>query len=143
MREDELLDADIVNDGPPKLESADLGLRFGNTFFDRIAIRILLYIIPFSKLPFPYEAAWVLSIGIYIGYYLIMEFRLGQTLGKVLTGTIVVNELGEPPSFKQVLIRFLVRHIPLLNALSFFFDREGRGWHDKWSKTYVIKKGSI
>lgn len=143
MEEENLLDVDLVDSGRPVLESADLGSRFGNAFLDGIAIRILIFILSTDVLSIPYQIAWILPLTGYIAYYLILEYRLGQTVGKMLTGTVVVDEYGNRPSFRQVLLRFLVRHIPLFNALSFFFYKDRRGWHDRWSGTYVVHKSSV
>ena len=70
-------------------------------------------------------------------YYIILEGMTGRTLGKLLTGTKVVNERGEAPSFGQILGRSFSRFIPF-EAFSFLAD-EGRGWHDSVPGTYVVR----
>ncbi|HEX5049047.1 MAG TPA: RDD family protein [Gammaproteobacteria bacterium] len=69
-------------------------------------------------------------------YYVGFEAFLGRTLGKLVTGTRVVTEDGEEPTFLQILGRTLARFIPF-EAFS-FFGREGRGWHDRMSHTRVV-----
>lgn len=70
-------------------------------------------------------------------YYVFFESLTGRTPGKLLTGTRVVDEQGQKPSFGQILGRSLARMLPF-EPLS-FFGAENRGWHDSLSKTYVVK----
>lgn len=74
-------------------------------------------------------------------YYILFENFLQRTPGKYISKTIVVNDYGEKPSFKTIIIRTLVRYIPL-EAFS-CLDDYSRGWHDKWSNTYVIKESYL
>lgn len=69
-------------------------------------------------------------------YYLFSEYLTGKTLGKLITGTKIVDIEGNKPSFKMSLIRTLCRFIPF-DGLSFLFG-QGRGWHDTIAKSYVI-----
>ena len=82
-----------------------------------------------------YIAFWVL--GLVVGMVIIVEGATGRTLGKLVTGTRVVNAAGGTPSFKQILGRSLARFIPF-EAFSFLGD-DGRGWHDSIPDTYVIR----
>ncbi len=68
-------------------------------------------------------------------YYLVSEFFFGKTLAKLITKTYVTTEYNEKPGFQAILIRTLCRYIPF-EYLSFLFN--GIGWHDKFSKTYVV-----
>lgn len=70
-------------------------------------------------------------------YYIPMESIFGRTVGKFITGTKVVNEVGAPPSFAQVVGRTLSRVLPL-EALT-FLRAETRGLHDSLPETYVTK----
>lgn len=67
-------------------------------------------------------------------YYVCFEGTLGRTPGKLIFGTIVVNEVGGKPSIGQVIGRTLCRFIPF-EAFSGFSDRP---WHDSISHTYVV-----
>ena len=80
---------------------------------------------------------FVLGAPIYLGYYFMCEALTGRTLGKLITGTRVVNEEGLPASTGQIFGRSLARLIPF-EAFS-FFGTEGRGWHDRMPGTYVVK----
>jgi hypothetical protein len=72
-------------------------------------------------------------------YYSLMELYLGQTLGKMITKTIVVDSLTlKKPSNKQIFIRSISR-LPIINifdALSFLI---GINFHDKVSNTILVK----
>ena len=79
----------------------------------------------------------ILGMPIVLSYYILLEGFTGRTLGKLITGTKVVNESGGKASFSQIIGRSFVRLIPF-EALS-FLGRNGRGWHDSLPKTYVTK----
>ena len=83
------------------------------------------------------NAGTVLGLLIYLGYYLLCESLTGKTLGKLITGTKVVNVNGEEASYKQILGRSFARFIPF--EFLTFLGEEGRGWHDSLPKTYVVK----
>ncbi len=70
-------------------------------------------------------------------YYMAFEGLFSRTIGKFVTGTIVVDESGFPPSFGQLLGRTLARFIPF-EPFSFLGSRT-RGWHDSLSGTYVVR----
>ncbi|PXY41515.1 RDD family protein [Flavobacterium cheongpyeongense] len=79
------------------------------------------------------------SIAIAIIYYVLTEGLFGRTLGKLVTGTIVVNENGLKPGFGTIFKRTLCRSIPF-DAFSFLGSR---GWHDSISDTYVVSKQGL
>lgn len=72
-------------------------------------------------------------------YYMFFEFLFQKTPGKFITKTVVIDEYGNKPDFKQVMIRSFVRYIPF-EAFSCIGETENRsyGWHDKWSETWVV-----
>lgn len=76
----------------------------------------------------------------YLCYFMFM-FALeyltkGRSIGKYVTGTMVVMENGTKPSVSNFLIRNLSRVIPF-EALSFLGKK---GFHDSCSKTVVVNK---
>lgn len=73
-------------------------------------------------------------------YYLLQESIFGTTLGKIVSGAIVVDENGNKPSFISILKRTLSRLIPL-EGLSYLGER--LGWHDAISNTYVVNKKEL
>ena len=74
-------------------------------------------------------------IAIYFIYFLMLETVAQTSFAKKIFKAIIVNQKGQKPTFKQVLIRNLMRLMPF-DTFSFVFDR--RGFHDKVSKTYVV-----
>jgi uncharacterized RDD family membrane protein YckC len=69
----------------------------------------------------------------YYLYYLIFEFTFGQTIGKMITKTKVIDiESGKKPSFSRIFMRTLSRLIPI-DFLSYLFS--SNGIHDILSKT--------
>lgn len=69
----------------------------------------------------------------YYFYYLIFESIFGQTIGKMVTKTKVVNKkTGQKPRFTSILIRTLSRLIPI-DFLSYLITPNGI--HDLLSKT--------
>ena len=69
-------------------------------------------------------------------YYGVFELALGSTPGKLLFGRVVIDEYANKPDVVTILLRSLFRIVPF-EALSCLGDR---GWHDKWSKTWVVSK---
>ena len=79
----------------------------------------------------------VIGIPIFLGYYFVFEATTSRTLGKLVTGTKVVNENGGKPTLGQIAGRTFARLIPF-EAFS-FFGTPTRGWHDSLPNTFVIK----
>lgn len=75
---------------------------------------------------------------IWILYYYLFESYDGQTLGKKLTNTIVVDMKKNQPSRKRIFIRTILRLNPF-DAFSYLFGQE-QGGHDTLSKTRLICK---
>lgn len=69
-------------------------------------------------------------------YYLLMEILTARTIGKYITGTMVVDYYGNKASSQHIAMRTLCRFVPF-DPLS-FLGEDGKGWHDKWSQTLVI-----
>lgn len=70
-------------------------------------------------------------------YYTVTEALFGRSLGKFITGCVVVDENGQKPDFGIIFKRSLCRLIPFD---AFTFLGGSRGWHDSISDTYVINK---
>lgn len=140
---------------PPKAEnlgapvdvvSAHIGRRFFNFLIDYAAVNVFVFIATIAAVAVGGQAAMevveanAFAIGVVSlsGYYLVLEASFDRTIGKLVTGTRVVNEQGARPSFLQVAGRTLCRFIPF-EMLSIFFGTELRCWHDSLPKTYVIR----
>jgi uncharacterized RDD family membrane protein YckC len=67
-----------------------------------------------------------------------MELYFSRTFGKYFTKTVVIKHNGSKPKVKSIVIRTLVRMIPI-EAFS-FLSGNSRGWHDTLSVTYVVNK---
>lgn len=85
----------------------------------------------------PFENWLLFSLGTAILYYWIFEGFFGRTIGKLLTGTKVVADDGSRANAFAILGRTLIRLIPF-EAFS-FLGTNNSGWHDRWSKTAVVK----
>lgn len=73
-----------------------------------------------------------LSVLYHFIYYLVLELAFGQTLGKLHNNSYVAYENNR---VKSIVLRTFCRWLPF-DALSFFTEE---GWHDKFSKTTVVK----
>jgi len=69
-------------------------------------------------------------------YLFVIEVFTQRSVGKFITGTIVVSEDGTKPEARSIMIRNLCRIISF-EALT-FLGSTPRGWHDSASGTYVV-----
>ena len=90
----------------------------------------------------PKSFSWnVLGWAMYVLYYVVLEYLTGRTIGKLVVGTKVVGEHGRTITLPQILGRTLARYVPF-EPLSFFLA--DRGWHDRWSRTVVVRtRGNV
>lgn len=129
------------------LEDASKGERFANFAIDIIGFNLAGYLFGFGTGIFGMvdviedTSLYILAILILLAYYFLLEAVSGRTLGKLITGTKVVTEDGQKPSFVNIAVRTLCRCIPF-EPFSFFGSGTG-GWHDSLSKTRVIKVKSL
>lgn len=75
---------------------------------------------------------------IFAGYYILMEYSIGKTVGKIITKTKVVDLYGNKIDFRTAVIRYLCRWIPF-ETFSLGLGHDAKAWHDTISKTYVIE----
>lgn len=133
-------------------EIATSNLRLANFILDRIFVVIIFTVYGFvygfvSAMVYPdfvpKESASDFTANMVIGlfgtllYYLISEAVFGRTLGKLITGTKVIDSNGNKPSFQKILIRTFARLIPFEQFS--FLANDARGWHDSLSGTWVVK----
>lgn len=134
---------------------ASNGSRFINYILDIIAILILIFVVSFFTALLSSFLGWnsllywlgnlsdlegqLVFLAFSVFYYSLFEGFFGRSFGKFVTGTIVVDENGEKPSFGTIFKRSLCRLIPF-DGLSFFGSR---GWHDSISDTYVVNKKDL
>ncbi len=122
------------------------GLRFAHYFIDGIIISLLFYPIDWLIGLFgPFEIhsiGYAIFIGIfpitlsYPLYYFVMEYLLQTTPGKMLNKAIVINEYGQKPTASELIKRSIIRLVPFEP----FSCLGERGWHDTWSKTWVVTR---
>ena len=128
------------------------GPRFVHFIVDGIFFQILLYTILFffelmSKfitfsdillVTIAYISA-IVSLILYPIMYAICEYFWQKTPGKFLTKTVVIDEYANKPDFGTLLLRSFARLVPF-EPFSCWGDTYSRGWHDKWSNTWVVKE---
>lgn len=125
-------------------------LRFANLLIDEIAIFAFSWIIGFSiafgaamlQMPGIVEgmqnASTLIGIVLMVLYYLLFEAATSRTVGKMVTGTKVVNADGGKPTFGQIAGRSVARLIPF-EPFSVLLTGSRCGWHDSLPGTYVVK----
>lgn len=84
--------------------------------------------------------AYISMAALFLGYYIFMEFYFQKTLGKIITGTKVIDMDGGKPKAKAILFRSIIRMMPV-EWLSYLFMRNGG--HDFLSKTCVVRSTKI
>lgn len=139
--------------------SIGLGKRFLNLVIDTVVYYVLVFISAFtlfSLLAVVYPEivnelidedgstplwAYAYAIVIYVLYYTGMESGMGRTIGKLVTGTQVVDIHGKKPTTGCAFRRSLARLVPF-EGFS-FLGSEPRGWHDRWTDTFVVEKHTL
>lgn len=143
---DSTLEAGVPVSDVQSMESAGRGLRLANMLIDYVCYFVLAAVLGFvivlvwgeegldvlDKMPDFVFGAILMCL-----YYIPLETMTGRTIGKLITGTKVVNDHGQSPSLIAVIKRTLSRFIPF-EAFS-FLGKDAYGWHDKISDTYVVK----
>ena len=120
------------------LVDTDAGKRFLNLLID-IGVVIFLIVV-FNKILyhhsiFSYLGLFkILDIAVVFAYFYGLENSLGQTVGKMITKTKVVNLDGGKPTTQQMLVRTFSRVIPLEPVLLI----GGKWLHDSLSQTRVV-----
>ncbi len=76
---------------------------------------------------------------------LLLISQLGGTLGKLITGTEIVNPENKHISFKKAILRNIIGYMVSAVLLDMGFiwipiDKERRAWHDMIADTYVVVK---
>jgi uncharacterized RDD family membrane protein YckC len=137
-------EADATGSGTPveaALLDASGGQRFANLLVDMVARWCLAAAVGFGSgylgigLP-GLGAQLAMSVATMVLYYMVGEALFGRTVGKLVTGTKVVDIGGGNPSVLQVLGRTAARFVPF-EPFSYLGDTNG--WHDRWSRTRVVR----
>lgn len=85
---------------------------------------------------------------VYSAFISFMISSFGGTLGKLLTGTKIVNPNGENISFLRAFFRnhigYMVSGVFLwLGFIWVFVDKEKRTWHDQIADTFVVTTNKL
>jgi uncharacterized RDD family membrane protein YckC len=139
-----------VDESPADLETASRWLRFANMIIDTIGYYMLAFVlggiigliggIPAAERLAEPGVSLIFALVVVVLYYAPAEHLFGRTLGKLVTGTRIVDLQGERPTGMQIVSRTFSRMIPF-EPFS-FFGGSGSGWHDKFSKTRVVRARS-
>ena len=78
-------------------------------------------------------------------YYLFFWSNTGQTPGKMIIGIEVISaddggRIGVPKAIVRLFGYFIDFVVLGLGFLWIIWDRDKQGWHDKFARTYVVKK---
>lgn len=144
MEDENILDHSIKNENDPDemYELAGVGKRFSNYLIDSSVVYMVWHLVTLMTLQF-YELnestllfLYAILLCIYLSYYILCEALMGKTVGKMISGTLVVDEDGYKASFGRIVLRNICRFIPF-EAFSYLFGSP-IGWHDLLSKTRVV-----
>jgi uncharacterized RDD family membrane protein YckC len=128
------------------LEPASMGQRFANFIVDYI-VAIIIYVgITIMMLFFSASdgseleeegfGSIFISLFSFVAVYTLTEFLgKGKTLGKLITRTRAVRNDGGLLTFKDALLRSLIRLVPF----EVFSGFGTYTWHDQWTNTMVRK----
>lgn len=135
---EEMLDESVFESNAPDSSNyASAGQRFLTYLIDLVIYYVIIFVF---GLIIGMTSGGILAIVpllAFFAYYAVMEHMLGQTVGKMIMKTRVVNVDGGQPSLGQTVIRTLCRMVPL-EFISVWIG-DGVMWHDKWASTRVIK----
>ncbi|MBI3237318.1 MAG: RDD family protein [Flavobacteriia bacterium] len=122
-------------------EVVSQGVRFGYYLIDLVIYYILSFIVGFvlaltvDMYNTPDLLLNVIAIIVLYVYYVCFEGFFGATIGKMILGYSVIDQYAEKPAFTTIMLRTVCRLVPF-EAFSCLGER---GWHDQWSKTYVVR----
>ena len=99
---------------------------------------------PLQALPRPALAALgCVGFLLAVGYFLFFWSLSGQTLGKLLTSSRVVDPLGQPLGFGRAFVRTLGIGLSILplgaGFVGLWSDIGRRAWHDRLASTKVVR----
>ena len=131
--------------------------RWLGAWIDFIAMAVLLFLPAFavnrSGMAGPGLVALfgLTGLGLVVMYFPITEGLWGRTAGKLVSGTIVVDEKGRPPGVSKAAIRTLARLVEvnpfLLGGLPAGIVSMNTKAHqrigDLWAGTYVVPIGEL
>ena len=120
------------------MKPVDKGIRIVHLLID-MSIIMLISSIFIGITGFLLDTRTILLL-VFLCYYIFMEALIGQTVGKMITKSVVINSRNSKPSFLKILLRTILRLNPF-DSYSYLFGTE-IGAHDSLSRTCVIKKST-
>ncbi|MFI5171731.1 MAG: RDD family protein [Chitinophagales bacterium] len=124
-----------------QFEYAENWKRFVNFIIDYVIIILIFAAIAMASSIQKDSAIYIIVYAVFFTYYTSMEYIFGRTVGKFITGTIVIREADlEKISLSQALGRSITRFVPF-EVFSLIGSQ--LGWHDKWTNTAVVKKSTL
>jgi uncharacterized RDD family membrane protein YckC len=134
-----------------RLDRAEIILRrWAGCWIDFITLGILLagpfLVLALARLDTAAQLALVVSSLLVLAYFPVTEGLWGRSLGKLVTGLVVVDQHGGRPGLAKAALRTLARLIevnPFLlggipAGLIVVFSKERQRLGDMWAGTYVI-----
>lgn len=127
----------------------DSGIRFVHLMVDGICFQIAISLVGyffqlienFTNFSASLNLTLALITGIltllsYPALYTFCEYKWQRTPAKFLTRSVVIDEYGNKPELRVVMLRSVIRWVPF-EPFS-FLGNPSRGWHDRWSNTWVV-----
>jgi uncharacterized RDD family membrane protein YckC len=135
---------------PRKVNVVTSWTRFAHYFVDAIVIGIITFVVSLllHNVGIHLRETFSLNIGrfhmgfsfenylIIVLYYFGFESAMQSTPGKLITNSVVINEYAAKPDSTSLIGRSFSRIVPF----EIFSCLSDRGWHDKWSRTYVVTR---
>lgn len=140
---------------PRTVRSIATGPRFGQFIIDLIVFQIIIHFVTYlSELLINLNdfsislnltiqlISGIILLLLYPSLYAFCEYKWQKTPGKFLTKTIVIDEYGNKPDLRTIVLRSLIRMVPF-EPISCYGDKYSHGWHDRWSKTWVVPEEEL
>ncbi len=141
--------------GPRMVRSIKTGPRFAHLIIDGLAFELLYIFANYffqmiaqtnsENITVSATAGLFISLSFLLSYpalYALCEYKWQKTPAKFLTKTIVIDEYGNKPGLSAIILRSLIRIVPL-EPISCYGDKYSHGWHDSWSKTWVVSEKEL
>lgn len=143
-----VLDTDFSTpDFDPRDLTVAAGVRFGNYLLDILFFYVIVFLIGIAlavfgvQIPTDDKGLQLVALLLLFLYYFIFEATMGKTPAKFITRCRVVNDKGRLPDVASIAGRSLSRFVPF-DAFT-FLGGDARGWHDRWSNTWVISEKKL
>lgn len=152
--EDDVEIVEVPSSSEPQAwkEDAGFGLRFGAFMFDFLLTLIVILAGLFLLVELGGRelagSSQSVAIGLfaltYIVNWWILPAQGGQTIGKLILGLQIVHTVPQPVRYRSAFLRHFLGYplsaIPfMMGFIWILWDARQQGWHDKISRTRVVK----